>query len=220
MKKVNGWWCPDYDTNLEHCITSAPRFAGRPTYQLYAYRLAIPHIMDFRCALDIGGHIGLWSAMMSPCFDHVMAFEPMPSHVECFRANHLDGRNVFLWPVALGDKDQKIAMATKGPVSLKARVHTKEPAANMVEVQMRPLDYFKISRPIDFIKIDCEGYELFAIKGGEETIRRNRPAMVVEQKIGALRYGLEQYSAVKLLESWGAKVRQEKADDFFMSWDD
>ena len=41
---------------------------------------------------------------------------------------------------------------------------------------------------IDFIKIDVEGAELQVIRGGIETIRRNRPIIVFEHGLGAADY--------------------------------
>ena len=55
---------------------------------------------------------------------------------------------------------------------------------------------------IDFIKLDCEGYEWPAIHGGIRTIRENRPVISIEQKQGVLnRYdqNQHQYRCLKFL---------------------
>ena len=48
-------------------------------------------------------------------------------------------------------------------------------------IQMLPLDHYHFDN-VDFIKIDVEGYELDVIKGGIETLRKNDPVIIVEQK--------------------------------------
>ena len=55
----------------------------------------------------------------------------------------------------------------------------------------------------DFIKLDLEGYEIFAIRGAERTIKEYHPVMLVEYKHWK-RFGQE--GATELLEKWGYKT--------------
>lgn len=217
---INGWWCPDYDQNMQENI-GEPEFAGRQTYQFYAFANAFPKIRKFRHALDIGAHVGLWSHVMARCFARVTAFEPVAEHASCFRRNLLDAlsQNVALIEVGLGECDRDdVEMALKAPWSLKARVRTDE-RLPVVKACIRALDGFEIQGAIDFIKIDCEGYELFALKGGEQTIRRNKPFIIVEQKPGnTQRYGISDTAGVEVLKGWGASVLWEFGGDYYMAW--
>ncbi|RWD13572.1 MAG: FkbM family methyltransferase, partial [Mesorhizobium sp.] len=45
----------------------------------------------------------------------------------------------------------------------------------------RMLDSFGLAG-IDFLKIDVEGFEKPILEGGEQTIRRERPVIIIEQK--------------------------------------
>ena len=84
---------------------------------------------------------------------------------------------------------------------------------------MQPLDYFMFDN-VSFIKIDCEGYEYFIVKGAEETIKENKPTIIVEQKPGkAQRYGLKETQAVDLLKSWGMTLKAEDVGDYILAWD-
>src|SRR5690606_24948980 len=56
----------------------------------------------------------------------------------------------------------------------------------------------------DFIKLDVEGMEWHALKGGEHTIRTHRPIIMLEENGCSLRYGIGRGETGKLLESWGA----------------
>ena len=84
---------------------------------------------------------------------------------------------------------------------------------------MVTLDSFDL-QDVDFIKLDCEGYELFALRGAEETLKRCRPCVIVEQKPNrAQRFGLPQTGAVDYLQSLGAKLRAKMAGDYILSFD-
>jgi len=43
------------------------------------------------------------------------------------------------------------------------------------------LDEIKINKKISFIKIDCEGFELEVLQGAKSIIKKNKPAILVEQ---------------------------------------
>ena len=71
---------------------------------------------------------------------------------------------------------------------------------------------------IDYIKIDCEGYELPILQGAEQTVRKYRPIMVIENKKHK-DVGHNQYAgSVDLLLSWGAQRLQQIRDDVIMGW--
>jgi hypothetical protein len=83
------------------------------------------------------------------------------------------------------------------------------------------LDSFNIQH-IDFIKVDCEGYELFVLRGAIETLKRDKPCVIVEQKPEtgmADRYGIGVTDGVEFLKSMGAVVRNTISGDYIMSWD-
>jgi hypothetical protein len=82
---------------------------------------------------------------------------------------------------------------------------------------MKTLDSFNLN-DVDLIKIDCEGYELFVIQGGIETIKRCRPAIIVEQKPGhGEAYGLSDTEAVSFLKDMGYKLVKEMAGDYILT---
>ena len=72
---------------------------------------------------------------------------------------------------------------------------------------------------INYIKIDCEGYEYRILQGAEQTIRRCRPVVVIEQKphdAYSKQYG--QFAAVGLLKEWGMVKLDQVRDDWIMGW--
>lgn len=216
MKQVRGFFLPDSEQHLVPFLERGPEFAGGPCYQLHKLMAAMPFIRNFRTAIDIGGHCGLWSRPMAAVFGSVQAFEPVIEHRACFDRNMkwFEVRNVTLWAAALGDRDGVVSLHT-GPSS-SGDTYVKEGGEHSSPI--KTLDSFHFTE-VDFIKLDCEGYELFALKGGEQTIRRDKPCIIVEQKPGKGKlFGLGDHDAVLLLKSWGAEQVGEISGDFVMRW--
>lgn len=87
-------------------------------------------------------------------------------------------------------------------------------------VDVATLDHWDVGAKVDFLKVDCEGFEYFVMKGAEGVIKPSRPCIIVEQKTGmGSKYGLSDTAAVELLQSWGAKLRFEMSGDYCLSWD-
>lgn len=64
MKQVHGIWFPDGDEHFEKQLREAPVVYGAKTYQYKKYVKALAHVSRRMFALDIGGHVGLWSRVM------------------------------------------------------------------------------------------------------------------------------------------------------------
>ena len=81
------------------------------------------------------------------------------------------------------------------------------------------LDTLEFDR-IDYIKIDCEGYELTILEGAEQTVKKHKPVIVVEQKLHKDTGITEdtQYGAVELLESWGMIELAKVNNDCILGW--
>jgi len=47
----------------------------------------MPHISKWDVALDVGAHVGIWSTRLAQKFKRVIAFEPVPKHIECWKQN-------------------------------------------------------------------------------------------------------------------------------------
>lgn len=221
MQQQLGWWFPEGEKHLPEWMARVnQKRDGLLQYQLAKYNAALKHVRLRRVAVDVGAHIGQWSKNMAADFEVVHAFEPVPDYAACWRANVQDAPNAMLHGVALGTQTEVVSMRCGTPGSHgDTFVAPKEQANATFDVCMVTLDSFDLAN-VDFVKIDCEGYELFVIKGGEKTIKRDRPCIIVEQKPGkAQTYGLGETDAVALLKSWGATVRAVLSGDYILSWD-
>ena len=114
------------------------------------------------------------SCNLSRAFREVVAFEPVQAHRECFVRN-VEATNVTLHPCALGMLEGSVSIRTEPTSTGDSWVKGEG------DIPMRTLDSFNLEN-VDFIKIDCEGYEENVLRGAMDTIRRCRPVVLVEQK--------------------------------------
>jgi FkbM family methyltransferase len=128
------------------------------------------HQQRFRgVALDVGANIGnhtLWLAMV--CGLRVVAFEPV-QHRD-LRDNVALNRlaTVQVEPVALGDTDGTAEHVGQGKLT---------PGGT---IPVRTLDSYRLA-DVAVVKIDVEGMEPHVLRGGEATIRRDRPVIFAEE---------------------------------------
>lgn len=224
MQLVRGIYLPKGDEHFAgHLMQS--EFDGKGAYQLNKIEAACGECVlaqpngtmgeIFGTALDIGGHVGLWSRVLAAVFTKVIAYEPVPELQECFRLNTADCPNVHLRPYALGPETGMCDYVHTFSNSGNSFVMKGEGSAHMHRLDA----VIGSGEKIKLIKIDVEGFEFHVIKGAEQTIRHHKPVMVVEQKPGnAERYGLGRFDATDLLESWGARKLWVKSGDYCYGW--
>lgn len=216
---VAGISLPLGDTHFADHLMKGPLFAGKGTYQFAKIERALQMTSKRGVALDVGGHIGLWSRVLAHHFARVVALEPLPALHPHFLANTTDCDNVELMKVAASNVDDEIEIVTVAENSGNGHVAIGAPGAGVLihRAQCVCLDSLNI-HDVDFIKIDVEGWESQVIEGAQRTITRDRPVMVVEQKPGnAERYGTDKLAAVNLLRKWGYDIAWEKAGDFCLT---
>lgn len=244
MMLHRGVYFPDNERHMiEWCNTAGEMVDGKTSYQIKKLRKAVSYCKQFRVACDVGGHIGMWSMQLAKQFSTLHVFEPVAAHRECFQANipsvnegvrecadHFGHyprdmcpgsacrypgcllADVTLHACALGDHEGSIKIRTEPTSSGDSRVDGDG------DIPMHTLDSFNL-QDVDFIKIDTEGYELFVVRGAEETIKRCRPVMIVEQKGHGMKFfGFRKEEGVELLESWGMKRAENMSGDWIMVW--
>lgn len=213
MKTELGWRFPDHEKHLLGLMQHPKHrmmLNGRIAYQGHKYLAALELCKHRRVAIDVGGHIGLWSFNLTHDFKYVHAFEPVAEHCECFRAN-LDGiDNITLHEMALGSEIGYVGMSTESGSSGNTVV------SGVGSIPMTTLDSFGCAS-VDLIKIDCEGYEEIVLRGAMNTLRENKPVVIVEQKRDmAQRFDLPIKGAVRFLEERGYRQAREISGDYIM----
>lgn len=218
MFQVRGFYLPDGEPHFGPLLQEGPEFAGGPTYQLRKLLPMMPHIANFRHCVDVGAHCGMWTRVLARMFTHVTAFEPVARHIECFEKN-ITADNVTLIPVALGAETRNVSLHSFPDSTGNTIIMNKGEGEHKATMTTLDLVMEKDSRPIDFIKVDCEGFEYFVLRGGEQTIKRHKPAIIVEQKpTKGKQFGIADDAGVKLLQKWGAKQVLLISGDYGFKW--
>lgn len=145
------------------------------------YMLAKKYIRSFDIALDIGSRFGEFAYFTQKDFDHTISFDPLKT-TAFFLNTHRD--RVTHFKCALGDRVETIKMFAGCHSD---SMNSQKPISFLKETkhfaQCVPLDYFIFdqSKEIGLIKIDVEGFEKKVLLGGWNTIKRNRPVIIIEQ---------------------------------------
>jgi FkbM family methyltransferase len=218
IKNWNGLWLPEEETHLVDWMKSVAHYVdGKPTYQYSKYAECLKITPQRRRAIDVGGNIGLWSRVMCLDFKQVDAFEPIGKFCEFFKLN---APHATLHNVALSDEEMVLTMHREiaGSCGDIAPSSKRVKGKFMQDVGAALLDSYNF-KDVDFIKIDCEGYEYHVVQGAKETILSNKPIIIVEQKPNkGKKYGYADDEAVKYLKSLGMKIHAVISGDYIMKW--
>ena len=214
-KFIYGWWLPKEDQHFEGYFSQSIQVGDKRLYQPQHIDRCFHHIKKRKhTAVDVGGHCGFWSFYLGVNFKKVYAFEPVEIFRECFKKN-IPHENVELLPVALGNENSFVSMNVELENTGATHVSSKIDDSNKVE--LKKLDDYELT-DVDFIKIDVEGYENQVVLGAKETLLRNKPIIIVEQKGFSDRFNETQFEAIDTLKSYGAKVIDQVVKDYILSW--
>jgi FkbM family methyltransferase len=150
---------------------------------------------------DVGAHIGTWSLLAKAIFPsaQVHAFEPLAEHQDGFRKQFVGSKDVTLHPVALGSENTATLFHVNDasssssvlPLADACRMHFGLREVERVPIRLHCLDDYRTAHQIslpDLIKLDVQGYELEALKGGSQCLRSAK-AVLMEVSFVELYYG-------------------------------
>ncbi len=135
--------------------------------------------------IDIGCHAGqfLREFLRYAPHGHHFAFEPLPELAKALKDNFA---SVQIFELALSDRTGEISFFMVPNAPALSGLHRREfirPEEPRRELRVRTerLDaMIPAQMKIDLLKIDVEGAEGLVINGGLDTIRRNRPYIILE----------------------------------------
>ncbi len=142
--------------------------------------------------LDIGANMGVTAALAARELagrEQVFAFEPLPATAQRAAATFAlnDLKNVRFFQAALSDTDSEITFYYPEGHSEIASAHRNGQMEwmNVQEVRVPSvrLDSIldkEIQNRVGLIKIDVEGHEIFALRGGSKMLGRDTPPILYE----------------------------------------
>jgi FkbM family methyltransferase len=138
--------------------------------------------------LDCGANMGVFTRV---ALDHgarlVIAVEPAPENLEALKRNfapEIAAGKVILYPKGVWDKDDVLSMNVD-PTNSAADsfvLHPDPEQSTTIKLPLTTIDKLvgelKLDK-VDFIKMDIEGAEPNALRGGKQTIEKWKPRMAI-----------------------------------------
>jgi FkbM family methyltransferase len=195
----NGIAVIEGDTHISKWVEES----GRLDHDQNALPLLTKYIPHGGIVIDIGAFIGDHTLHYARCVGvtgSVIALEPNPLAFECLAHNMKGQRQVLSLNVGAADRQFSVDIdPDKNAGASRAKVGT--------QCAVVAVDSLYPTR-CDFIKLDCEGFEVLALRGLWQTIRRHHPAMLIEVNEGALAVqGFTPQDIFDILEEHGYEYR-------------
>ncbi len=131
-------------------------------------------------AVDVGAWYGPWTRRMAGRAAHVVTVEPMPYLAELL--SRTMPANVRVVRAAASDHTGTATIWTspegRGVRGISSLVR-RDGHTTSIEVPLVTVDGLDLSG-VGFVKVDVDGHEVPALRGMRETLRRDRPALLVE----------------------------------------
>ncbi len=222
MKKIGTMFFPD---NERHFTLFADDIEN---YQRPQRDKAFEYVRDWKCAVDGGANVGIFSRHFATKFERVIAAEPLPDNIECLRLNTPE--NVEVLNAALGDRTGRMEMftthSTNGGAFISGHEDVDKPTGFTYEdvlrreVDMIELDNLNLDH-MGLFKLDTQGSEVIALKGALKTIARCRSVVLIEEKpVGGPLGNTEHIeAAAELLLGIGMTAREKVGADRIYSFD-
>lgn len=187
-----------------------PLYAAYKTYADRAERQLLTQILvPGAVAVDAGANIGIYSQFLARCVGPagaVHSFEPAPENFERLRAAARGFPNMHLLQAAVGERSGKSELHVSDALNVDHRTYsTDNSTRRVVQIEMVALDdYFKPGQRVDFIKLDIQGYELYALRGAGRVLAENPAAKLL---LELWPYGLKKAGTnwVELIDALTAK---------------
>jgi FkbM family methyltransferase len=173
-----GYYWPKKDGSIE--ITSDYAHTDSTCYNLMNKFQYIPDnlskwVDNKNVIIQAGGNAGFYVKRYSELFNKVYTFEPDPTNFYCLNLN-VTSPNVYKYQAFLGATNE-----CRNIINTYATLgHGGSHISNMDgDIPTLRIDDLNL-KECNLIHLDIEGYEMFALLGGIETIKRCSPIICVE----------------------------------------
>jgi FkbM family methyltransferase len=154
-----------------------------------------PFLKGNKVIVQAGGNCGMQVDKFAQFFETVYTFEPDPINFHCL-VNNLTYTNVIKFQCCLGNEHKMVSMVTLENQIGGFYVNPDKGTIPTLRIDDLNLDN------CDFIQLDVEGYQLFALMGATETIKKFKPVISVELE-WAYRYNINETEIISFLTNLG-----------------
>lgn len=137
--------------------------------------------------LDIGANIGFYTNIFSNVIGtkgKVFAFEPEPVNFQYLQQNCKLLNNATLVNKAVSDTTGVLKIYLSKMLNVDHRTYAIDDYSEVKEIDAVTIDDYLLSvgnPAIDFIKMDIQGYEMAAVKGMLQTLKRNKNIKIISE---------------------------------------
>lgn len=145
--------------------------------------LKIARQLEIDIIYDIGANVGTWSLLAKSLIPDakIFAFEPLPKHQVAFRDTFQANNDIQLHPIALGSSNSSKTLHITDFSDASSILPPNEESwlkFGVREVAQLPVEVFRLddyrrthSLPFpDLLKLDIQGFEVEALRGGAECL--------------------------------------------------
>jgi FkbM family methyltransferase len=165
--------------------------------------------------LDCGAHMGVYSILLSDCFEKVFAFEAQKRTYFQLCGNLFINEITNVTPINAGvtcagktHSEKTLYVVSEDGGGSSFIKPTNQKILSEEKVLMTAIDHKQYGGRVKLIKLDIEGYELDALKGAEMTIREFKPVILFESNAGAEEQRNEIFSFLKKYDYQVGRVEQ------------
>ena len=164
--------------------------------------------------IDVGGHVGTTSLPYSRLFKEVIAFEPNVMTYHFFKKNIEinDIKNITVYNKGVYNKTMDCIIKKHGSNS--GCYYIQECDKNENSTSVIKLDDLTYTKPVDFIKIDTEGSELYVLEGARDLLCKFKPLLNIETNACSERFfGYKKENIFEFLKSLDYKVLDDDGNN-------
>ena len=175
VRRIGKWYWPKTDGGKEGIENPNSTWSYMQTHPDVPLLIA-NHVPNKKVVVQAGGNCGFYVKQYANLFNLVYTFEPEPLNFLCLNLNVTE-RNVIKLQACLGDKHELVGLGNY--LNDSGSTHVKNEKSEQSVVPTLTIDDLNLES-CDLIHLDIEGYELFALKGAVETIKKFKPVIAFE----------------------------------------
>ncbi len=163
----------------------------RPLYTLFKNRqdafeisLLKEHIKQGQVVVDIGANIGFYAKILAEIVGdngRVHCFEPDRTNYKYLKEFIDKDKRIVHYNAAVGASASTLKIYLSDTLNVDHRTYEPEHYDRVEEIPCVAIDAIFENQPIDFIKMDIQGYEHEALKGMKKTFEKNPSLKIISE---------------------------------------
>jgi FkbM family methyltransferase len=134
--------------------------------------------------LDIGANVGFYTEIIASIVGEngeVHAFEPDPVNFNHLKDSCKEKRNIFINNLAITKEPGELKLFTSNLLNVDHRTYPINDFGKSFTVKAESIDHYLKGKKVNFIKMDIQGAELYALQGMTDTLDKNQDLVLLTE---------------------------------------